>query len=90
MSTRLDMSPANWHGLDIFHNSQLTRYYDGANLFPSRTPETVQPCDVAHLDDMEADNEAFAVSEIKAASSGRTNEVAGGFPRVRCRLRSLD
>ncbi len=21
VSTRLDMSPANWHGLDIFHNS---------------------------------------------------------------------
>ena len=67
VSTRLDMSPANWRGLDIFHNSQLTRYHDGVNLFPSRTPETVQPCDVAHLDDWDADNEEFAVSEIKAA-----------------------
>ncbi len=66
VSTRLDISPANWHGLDIFHNSQLTRYHDGVNLFPSRTPEAVQPCDVAHLDDVGEDNEEFAVSEIKA------------------------
>ena len=67
VSARLDMSPANWHGLDIFHSSQLTPYHDGVNLFPSRTPETVQPCDVAHLDSWEDDNEEFAVSEIKAA-----------------------
>ncbi len=67
MSTRLEMSPANWHGLDIFHNSQLTRYHDGPNLFPSCTPEAVQLCDVAHLDDLEADNEECAVSENEAA-----------------------
>ena len=81
VSARLDMSPANWHGLDIFHSSQLTPYHDGVNLFPSRTPETVQPCDVAHLDGWEDDNEEFAVSEIKAArrdpQSGRMKWLVG-------------
>ena len=67
VSARLDMSPANWHGVDVFHSSQLTPYHDGANLFPSRTPETVQPCNVAHLDGWEDDNQESAVSTIKAA-----------------------
>ena len=53
--------------ISIFHNSQLTPYHDGGNRFPPLTPETVQPCEVAHLDDWEDDNEEFAVSEVKAA-----------------------
>ena len=67
VSARLDVSPANWHGLDIFHSSQLTPYHDSVNLFPSCAPETVQPCDVAHLDGWEDNDDEFAVSEIKTA-----------------------
>jgi hypothetical protein len=51
----------------VFHVSQLTHYCDGADVFLSRTPESVQPEDVAQLDGWEAEHREYAVNEIKAA-----------------------
>jgi hypothetical protein len=45
VSMKLDMSGMNWKGHDVFHVSQLTHYCDGADIFPSRTLESVQPED---------------------------------------------
>lgn len=67
VSMRLDMSRVAWKGHDIFHVSQLTPYFDGVDVFPSRTPESIEACDVAHLDGWEADNIEYVVSEIKAS-----------------------
>jgi hypothetical protein len=67
VSMKLDMSGMNWKGHDVFHVSQLTHYCDGADTFPSRSPESVQPEDVAHLDGWEAEHREYAVNEIKAA-----------------------
>jgi hypothetical protein len=67
IAMRLDMSTVSWKGHDIFHVSQLTPYHDGVDIFPSRTPESVQPCEVAHLDGWEAENREFAVNELKAS-----------------------
>jgi hypothetical protein len=53
--------------MTCFHVSQLTHYFDGADIFPSRTLKSVQPEDVAHLDGWEAENREYAVNEIKAA-----------------------
>jgi hypothetical protein len=64
---QLGMSRMSWKGLDIFHVSQLTPYNDGVNMFPSRTPESVQPCDIAHLDAWEAEDVEYAVNELKAS-----------------------
>jgi hypothetical protein len=36
-------------------------------MFPSRTPESVQPCDIAHFDALDADNVEYAVNELKAS-----------------------
>jgi hypothetical protein len=51
----------------VFHASQLTHYFDGADIFPSRTSESVQPEDVANLDGWEAESRQYVVNEIKAA-----------------------
>lgn len=67
VAMRLDMSRVHWKGHDIFHVSQLTPYFDGTDLFPSRTPESLQSCDVAHLDGWEADDIEYAVNELKAS-----------------------
>jgi transposase InsO family protein len=70
VTMQLDMSRVPWKGLDIFHVSQLSPYFDGVNIFPSRTPESVQPCDIAHLDTWEANDVEYTVEDVKAA---RTN-----------------
>jgi hypothetical protein len=67
IAMRLNMSSVSWKGHDVFHVSKLTPYHDGVDIFPSRTPESVQPCEVAHLDGWEAENRKFAVNELKAS-----------------------
>ena len=55
-------------------------YIDGVNLFPSRTPETVQPCHVAYLDGWEHDNEEVGKrnqGRQKDPQSGRTEWLVG-------------
>jgi hypothetical protein len=72
---QLDMSRMSWKGLDIFHVSQLTPYNDGVNIFPSRTPESVQPCDIAHLDAWEVEDVEYAMNEVKASRVNTTTKL---------------
>jgi hypothetical protein len=44
-------------------------------MFPSRTPESVQPCDIAHLDAWEADDVEYAVNEFKASRVNATTKL---------------
>jgi hypothetical protein len=67
VSMKLYMTGINWKGHDVFHVSQLTHYCDGADIFPSRTPNSVQPEDVAIWNCWEAEHREYAVNEIKAA-----------------------
>jgi hypothetical protein len=62
---QLHMSRMSWKGLDIFPVSQLMPSNDGVNMFPSKTPDTVQPCDIAHLDAWEAKDVEYAVNETQ-------------------------
>lgn len=59
----------------MFHVSQITPYHDGADVFPSRTPISVDPDDVAHLDGWEDDNKEYAVSKSKAAKDPATGKM---------------
>jgi hypothetical protein len=67
----------SWKGLDNFHVSQLTPYNDEVIMFPSRTPESVQPCDIAHLDAWETKDVEYAVNEllIKASRVNTTTKL---------------
>jgi hypothetical protein len=44
-------------------------------MFPSGTPESVQPCDIAHLDAWEAEDVEYAVNEIKASMVNPTTDL---------------
>jgi hypothetical protein len=74
VAMRLDMSRVHWEGHDIFHVSQLTPYFDGTDLFPSCTPESLQSCDLAHLDGWEADDIEYAVNELKTSRMNATTK----------------
>jgi hypothetical protein len=43
-------------------------------MFPSRTPESVQPGDITHLDAWEAEDVEYAVKELKASRVNPTTK----------------
>jgi hypothetical protein len=74
VAMRLDMSRILMKGHYIFHVGQLTPYFDGTDLFPSRTPESLQSYVVAHLDGWETYDIEYAVTELKASRVNPTTK----------------